>query len=777
MRSKVLFAAVAWLIYSTHAQVPELGNAFNPDAAKLLMEQGIDRLVFIKRKTLDGNHYYTEYVNSSWLPGGNICVLDLKTGAVREVVPELNGGVFNRFDVSYDAKKIVFDYKKSKKTGYRIYEVNVDGTDLHQLTFDAADEARLVELYGSKNYHHGTDDMHPCYLPDGGVAFVSTRVQQGILCNKPDAFTTKVMYRMEADGSNLRKLSNNVVSEAAPVMMPDGRILYHRWEYNDKASGNAKCLWAMHPNGTGSVEIYGNTLTQPDTLIYGRSVPGRANKFLALVSSHTGPNNAIGSVVMIDTEKNIRTREPLSYITKDVDAPDHKGFSFLVDGEWVEDDTGIPGRLFKDPYPVSDKLFIVSHKPKGFKWNDPNAYDLYLLNADGETMPLFQTSEISCWHPLPLVAREKPSTAAPSLDPRLAAENMAECIVADVYVGMPGVERGTIKYLRIMEQVGRPWAARTRWQGDVEGSAHTAVGSGHVGIKVQWGVVPVEEDGSAYFKVPAVRNIYFQALDENHMMVQTERTFINYMPGERRSCIGCHETPDMAPAPAAAFASPLALRRAPSEAQPQPGDDRPEKVIDYMTQVQPVWNKHCVSCHSGDKPKGGLDLSDEITRMFVTSYENLMSTKSKGKNALVGEYQSTREVATSDISYRESYHSGSHTAPLVSVLSNGRVTPRFPDVENIAPKLAKAHKDVKLSQAEFVAVVNWIDSFGQFYPSYWGLKNIGYKDQAFFRPEVTFEETLSAEVPKRFKKLFEDPPTGIKTVPRPQAAKKKKKKS
>ena len=116
--------------------------------------------------------------------------------------------------------------------------------------------------------------MHPCYLPDGGIVFVTTRCQYGILCNAGDVYTTKVLYRMDGDGGNMRPLSNSPVSEASPAMLPDGRILYHRWEYVDKAAGNLKCLWAMNPDGTGSAEVYGNTITFPETMIYARPIPG-----------------------------------------------------------------------------------------------------------------------------------------------------------------------------------------------------------------------------------------------------------------------------------------------------------------------------------------------------------------------------------------------------------------------------------------------------------------------------------------------------------------------
>ncbi|VGO18557.1 HzsA-related protein [Pontiella sulfatireligans] len=763
----ILFiAGSAYGAKSTTALIPDpdavpLTDAFNPAAAKQLLSQGIREVVFIKRHTFDSNHYYTEYLNSKWKPGGNLCVLNLETGNVREVVPELSGGVFNRFDVSFDAKKIVFDYKKSKEAGYRIYEVNVDGTGLRQITFPAVEEAGYAEKYNGVTSHLTTDDLHPCYLPDGGFAFVSTRIKSGVLCDQPDRFTTKVLYRMNADGSGIRPLSNSVVSEACPTLMPDGRILYHRWEYNDKSQVKAKCLWAVRPDGTGSVEIYGNTLTVPNTLIYGRTIPGAPHKMVALACTHCCPNNALGSIVVIDSSKDIRSLEPLTYITKDIGARTHNGFDFLVDGEWmISERTGRPGRLFKDPYPISEELFIVSHKPKGYEWSHPNAFDLVLLNEKGEGTPLYQTKDISCWHPYPLIPREKPPVLSSSLNSQLAKENKAVCIVTDVYVGLEGVARGTVKHLRILEQVPRPWAAHTLWHGDAGNGSNTIIGHGRLGVKVQYGVVPVEEDGSACFEVPAGRNIHFQALDENYMMVQTERTYVNYMPGETRSCLGCHETQNTVPQAGSGFTSPLALRRAPSKPQAQPGDASAQKVIDYMTQIQPILDQHCVSCHGADSPKNGMSLTAEPTPLYTVSYESLMGGPMDEENARAGERLSVSEVyKTYGVEYRGSYYSGSHTSVLVPILSGGKIMP-LNTAEDAAriKKLADVHKGVALSQGEFVTFVNWLDTFGQFYPSYWGLKNADFKGLFGYRPEISFEEAIGLEIPEKLVELYQNPP-------------------
>ena len=310
-----LVLAALWGGYAAAAEglVPSRVEGLVKDSPALknpLMD--FDKLVFIRRHTYNSNHYYTEYINGSWTPGGGLCVLDLKTGAVRELAPQLKGGVFMRFDVSFDARKVVFDWKCDAQEGYRIYEVNVDGTGLRQLTFPPANEKEVQKSYRvGGHYHHGSDDMHPCYLPDGRIAFISTRCQYGILCDPPDDFTTTLIYRMDADGKNMRKLSNNSVSEASPVVLPDGRIMYTRWEYVDKGAVSVKCLWAMNPDGSGSSEIYANDISLPPTFIYARPIPGVVNHFVTMGTPHC-PQNGVGTVIRLDMNRNIRTREPMT---------------------------------------------------------------------------------------------------------------------------------------------------------------------------------------------------------------------------------------------------------------------------------------------------------------------------------------------------------------------------------------------------------------------------------------------------------------------------------
>jgi len=728
-------------------------------AAKALLAQGVKRLLFTRRFTLTNSHVYTEHIDARWTPGGGLCVLDLETGAVTELATELNGGVVNRFDLSFDAKTVIFDYKKSAAEGYRIYEVGLDGKGLRQLTFPEPDDEELRKLYG-----YGTNDMQPCYLPDGEIVFTSTRCRTSTLCNSADVYTTTVLHRMDADGKNIRRLSNNAVSEFSPAVLPDGRVLYMRWEYNRKGAGAVKCLWAMRPDGSASSEVYGNLIVDPETMLYGRPVPGTDDKILFLGCSHWGPNNGVGAVILLDTRRDTASREAMTLITRDVDAQTHGGYTFLVDGKWVNDKTGALGPLYKDPYPVTETLYLATQKPKGLPWGDPKGYALCLLDAQGAVTPLYRDEEISCWHPYPVRVRAKPPQPTLAADPALAARKLAQCIVADVYTGLAGVPRGSVKYLRVLEQTPRPWTARNRWPGDRQSLAHSSLGPNILGLQTQHGIVPVEADGSANFLVPAERNIYFQVLDERLMAIQTERTYVNYQPGEARSCVGCHER---ARTGALARSLPVsqALKRPPSVPAPQPGEPAAGRVIDYERQLQPIWNARCIRCHDGtDKASGGLRLTGDLTELHNVSYENLLNVgvgKAKTRLPLVGQQVDENDVRVF-VEYTPPYFFGAYSSLLAAVF--GEFEPHFDSLGASAAALAarvkplrEKHRDVKLTPAEYLCLVNWLDTSCQYYPSYWGQKNLQHRDSPFFRPKIAFEEALSPEWPAALRALYVPP--------------------
>lgn len=718
-------------------------------AAQQLLAKGIEKLVFIKRLTYQATHYYTEYIQGGFLPGGNLCILDLKDGSVKELLPEMSRGIFERFDVSFDARKILFAWRAEEGVGYRIYEVNVDGTGLRQVLKAPPDEAELVRKYRIHQYHHGTDDMSPCYLSDGGICFVSTRSQYGTLCDAGDYLTTTTLFRMDADGNNLRQLTTSALSEQTPVMAEDGRILYSRWEYVDKGAVSVKCIWSMYPDGSASREVYGADIDLPPTMTQPRGIPGEPSGYVILGAPHF-PQNGVGTIIRLDMTGNIRTREPMTYLTPFTDIREQGGFAFKEkNGLWAADKTG-KGPLFRDPYPLSKAHVLVAHKPAGPEWNDQKGYGLYLLDEKGVVQLLYRDPEISCWVPYPLKPRKVPPVIGSSKDRTLEQAKLAKCVITDVYHGLEGVPRGTIKYVRILEQRPRPWTARRYYGGDLYDQQHAVITKDtHLGLKVQHGIVPVEADGSANFLVPADRSIFLQVLDEHYLAVQTERTYVNYMPGEVRSCIGCHETPQSAVTAGSPHATPLALKRAPSTPGPQPGEHDGHRALDYAQDVQPVWDAHCLKCHGGTEPKGGLNLSNELTALFNVSYESLIPERRKGNHdrGLLGPVIGENHPKTGNVAYLPARSLGSHASVLVAMLSKGKVTLTEPKQAERAAKLAEVHKEICLTPEALLKVTNWVDTNGQYYGSYWGRRNLRYKGMPDFRPRQTFEMAISTVNP------------------------------
>ncbi len=724
------------------------GPSLQETRAMLCDRFGVDEILFIKRITYTSSHYYSEYIDSQWTPGGGIYVLSLKDGTVRSLTTGLEGGVFGRMDLSFDAKRVVFDWKRSNGEGYRIYEVGIDGSGLRQVLPPPDNEAALVEKY-HLGYHNGTDDMHPCYLPDGGIAFVSTRCQASTLCHPADVFTTPVVYRMDADGSNLKQLSFGALSEFTPVVLPDGRIMYARWEYVDKGAVAAKCIWAMRPDGMASSEIYGNDIPFPTTMIQARPIPGRPNQYVLLGCPHY-PQNALGTVVRLDMNKPIRTDEPMTCLTPAVKVLTEGGwhFSDTPTGQTEVDRSG-HGPLFRDPWPLDENHFLVAHKPRGFgACYAPNGYGLYLLDSTGEVSPVFRDPEISSWQPTRLKARPTPPVLPTACDADLAERNLARCVVTDVYRGLEGVERGTIKHLRILEQIPRPWSARRPGNSidDSYDQQYAVVSKDTaLGLKVQHGIVPVEKDGSAHFLVPANANVFMQVLDENYLAVQTERTFVNYMPGETRSCIGCHETPDDSPDSQAI--PPMALGRAPSFPGPQPGETSGQRTLHYPTDVQPVLDRHCVECHNENRKEGGLDLSGRMTQFFCASYENLLVERRRARSdrvdpdlaPTIGE----NHPKTGNICYLPARSLGSHNSVLMAMLMPGKIELSGDQarLERLAA-LIESHEDVVLKPEELLKISNWVDTNAQYYGSYYGRRNLKDKDHPDFRPVPSWESAI-----------------------------------
>ena len=530
-------------------------SASRPTSAETAVgpcELGFEEIVFVKRKPYSSNHHYTDIDNGTspdrFLPDNGIYIYNLRTRSERAVIraADLPGGkgLIGKISLSFDAKKVVFDFRQDPGSAFRIWEVLTDGTGLRQISVPAPDEAEKAAR-SRQSWH--TDDIHPCYLPDGKIIFTSTRCEHIILCSASANLVAPCLHRMDADGTHVEQLTKSPVSELCPVVLDDGRVMYHRWEYIDRGVRVAKTIWSINPDGTGPQELYGLAGDSTTVYMYPQPLPGSNHRFVCVGTCHCPQGGCLGPILLVDFGMGVRVRGPdpdeADYVQGDDRYPvinitphvfvrrrSEPGWRFLTkEGKYVDDEAGRKGHLYTHPFPVSDRRFLVSCKVNASDhFQDvANAFALYLIDTEGHHRPVHADAKLSCWHPLPLVARPVPPRVQSFRDPRYAASNQAVCVLANVHQGMEGVKPGEVKWLRINEAVPRYWSTSRRWEPCLSSSGWKAA----LWPRVQCGVVPVEKDGSAHFLAPANRAIFFQALDENFRELQRERTYVNYAPG------------------------------------------------------------------------------------------------------------------------------------------------------------------------------------------------------------------------------------------------------
>ena len=305
-------------------------------------------------------------------------------------------------------------------------------------------------------------------------------------------------------------------------------------------------------------------------------------------------------------------------------------------------------------------------------------YRLYLMNGEGEKRLLYEDEGISCFNAIPLVARERPHTVGAFAE---SGEEYGAFFVADVYQGMVGVERGEVKAIRVMKVIPKGCNMRGQRAYDMD----PLMGRGTYYAKYCVGTVAVDENGSAYFKAPAGEEIYFQALDADGKELCRMGSITQVMPGETQGCIGCHESRFMTPENKAGYAK--LLEHGPVDITPPAWGEGP---VDFVRQVQPVFDRYCVSCHSGVNPDGGIDLSGDKTRYFNMAYEHLTERR------LVNFYWLLNEAPVRNFRPLES---GARVSKLTELIESG-------------------HGDVEMDEESRRRVYTWIEANVPYYGTY-----------------------------------------------------------
>jgi len=652
-------------------------------------------IVFTKHYNLGGSHYaYTEGQSDAqaerhFIPGSELCLLepDGQKMNVRTLLKDA-GGVIRDPAVSYDGKRILFAWKKSEREDdYHLYEMDVESGKIRQLTFGL-----------------GFADYEGTYLPNGDILFNSTRCVQTV-----DCWWTEVsnLYACDKDGKFLHRIAFDQVHDNYPTVLNDGRVIYTRWEYNDRGQIFPQPLFQMNSDGTGQTECYGNNSWFPTSILHARAIPG-SQKIMAILSGHHCMQ--AGKLAVIDTSKGRQEAEGVQLI-----APVRETKAEKIDAYGQE------GELFQYPYPLSEGACLVAHHPLGWDGGKEKKKDrfrvphfkIYFMASDGRRELLAADPTISCNQPVPLAARPVPAQRSSTVD---YSKTTGTFSMQNISAGkaLPGVKNGTIKRLRVVALDFRAAGVRANGSSGPAGGALSctppSINNGTWDPKIVLGDATVYDDGSAFFQAPARTPLYFMALDEKGRVVQTMRSWSTLQPGENASCVGCHEDKN-APALAARRVT-QAMKAGAEPLKPFHGPARP---FSFSTEIQPILDRHCVSCHNVRSVAQTLPAPKPSPAPAETPVPPPLPSPTPGAFSLTGAPNVDNKSGRiwSD-AYLYLTNQGKMT-PSVNWIGAQSIPPMLPPCFAGAAKsslidlLEKGHQNVKLSREEMDKIACWID--------------------------------------------------------------------
>lgn len=562
-------------------------------------------------------------------------------------------------DLHFDGGRLMFSMPDGK-TIWQVFEIDIDGSELKQLTSSAEGD---VHNYDS------------CYLPTGEIAFVSTASFQAVPCNS--SIFVGMLYKMEADGSGIRQLCFEQDHNYHPTVMNDGRILYLRWEYTDIPHVWARFLFTMNPDGTGQRQYYGSGSYWPNSIFYARPIPNHPTKIAGIVTGHHV--GRVGELLIFDPAKG---RTSIDGVVQRIPGRGKTVAALIEDKLTMES-----WPKFLHPYPLSENYFLVSAKPaKSDLWG------IYMVDVFDNITLIKEVEGYGLFEPVPIRKVKAPPVIVDRVD---LSRKDATVYIEDIYQGpgLAGVPKGAVKELRLFTY----HYAYTKFAGI----------NYRVGIDGPWepkcvlGTVPVEDDGSVMFNIPANTPISIQPLDADGKALQLMRSWMTAMPGEFVSCTGCHEKQNQAPPSRMTKAQ----RKVPAEIKPFADGLR---GFSFKHDVQPVLDKYCVSCHDGSKEKSGGDMPN-----FKSDQGKLFAIKNKDPRIIEIEGVAKAELMKkyagvfqpSYIELRKYVRVGGFESD-IRVLNPGEFHTNTSELFQI---LKKGHYGVQIDDEAMKMLATWVD--------------------------------------------------------------------
>ena len=505
---------------------------------------------------------------------------------------------------------------------YFIYEAAADGSWVRQITGGPDDPMETRK--GRQTVL--VEDADPCYLPDGGFVFTSTRGQNFGRCHWGRWTPSFLLYRGElppvgeqAKGAQrIRQLSFGEANEWEPTVLDDGRIGYTRWDYINRNAIWHQSLWAIRPDGTGVSHLYGNYSENICVATELKTIP-RSSLLVATAAAHH--NITSGALFLLDLSKGEDGLAPVIRLTPEVPFPEGEGWKL--------------GGTYCSPMPVNDTLFFCAyseeplsfplghprwpHKGSGATWPTQAAYGIWLVDTLGGRELIYKDPEISTFNPIPVVRRKRPPVLASVLPPAESAPTSGVCYVENVYETRTDLPKGSVKALRVNKIINLPVCMRRTLNASADLDLY----------KESLGTVPVEDDGSAAFRIPSGEPIQLQAIDTNGMAILTMRSFIFAQKGEIQGCVGCHENKSQA--------APSTPKTNTKARLGQVHDPVPEIDLGYtgpfsfVRSVKPIFDRKCISCHG---------LSDKAPFTLI-GHDGVLALMERGQLAYIRSYKET----------------------------------------------------------------------------------------------------------------------------------------
>ncbi len=498
-------------------------------------------------------------------------------GHVIELLPSHPGAVM-RMDLSFDARRIVVSLMPRGKSSYHLYEIDVRRHRHEPIGLSVSAPRQLTD--------GPYDDVDPIYLPNGDIVLCTTRGRTSPRC-VPDSLST-ALARYDRAGRTIRFLSRNSEPDYTPALLPDGRILYTRWEYSDRPEHHHFKLWTINPDGSGESLYWGNYSYYPGMTWEARPIRATSKVMFAGVGHHAVIQGVVG---IIDPYEGLDYPKGVWKVTAELPWTE-VGDAKRMPNPVYSPDYHTSGNFwgYRCPYPLGAEDFLIS-----CSMGPDNGYRLYLMDVHGNRELIYRgRKSAGVLYAQPFRARPQGPQLADRTTLPQPGERACDGVLysPNVLSGVTGISPKQARHLRIIQQDYKS----QRVGGDIWGSPKVSLVNTMDAVKRVLGTVPIEPDGSVHFVVPSGIAVYFQLLDKNYRCLQTMRSFTGVMPGETRGCLGCHSVSSESPTCQQAGMS-IAIRKPPATITPPPWGAAIS--MGYERLIQPVIDRQCGTCHQG----------------------------------------------------------------------------------------------------------------------------------------------------------------------------------